>query len=371
MDWAASTPLHPQVARAMRAAESAYGNPSAPHEEGRMARALIDDARTRIARVLGVKADELVFTASGTESNNLAVGWVREGAHVIASVFEHPSVGEPIAHLEHGRKIAVSYVRPNADGIITPDAVQKLLRPETALVSIVAVQSEIGTIQPLKEIARMLSNTRVFDRRPVLHSDACQGPMFLDVSPHTLGVDIATYDAQKIRGPKGVGLLWRRSSVTLEPVVRGGGQERRVRPGTENTVGIVGMAEAFELAAEGRSERARKVEEVRDYFVELLKKEIPQAELNGGLKHRIANNVNISIPGADGDYLAVLMDARGIAVSPRSACVASGTPSSAILALGKSDAAARGTVRFTFGPDVTKSDAKRAVLALKDALRVM
>jgi cysteine desulfurase len=157
----------------------------------------------------------------------------------------------------------------------------------------------------------------------------------------------------------------------LEPVVRGGGQERKVRPGTENVDGIVGMAEAFELAAIGRSERVKKVSAVRDYFVELLKKEILEAKVNGGLKHRVANNIHISIPGADGDYLAVLMDARGVAVSPRSACAADESLSEAVLALGKSDALARGTLRFTFGPAITKLEAKRAIFALKDALKVI
>lgn len=317
--------------------------------------------------MLGVKADELTFTASGTESNNLAVGWVPSGAHIITSAFEHPSIAEPIKALGK-RGVAVSYVQPSAEGIITPEAVQKLLRPETALVSIVAVQSEIGTIQPLKEISRMLEK---HNSRAVLHTDSCQGPLWLDVSPHALGADVASYDAQKIMGPKGVGLLWRRSSVMLEPVVRGGGQERKLRPGTENTVGIAGMAAAFELAAKGRSQRARKVEEVRDYFVELLKKEIPRAEVNGSMKHRVANNVHISIPGADGDYLAVLLDTRGIAVSPRSACSADESLSEAVLALGKSDAHAHGTLRFTLGPSVTKSDARRAVHALKDALKII
>jgi cysteine desulfurase len=361
MDFSASTPLHPQVVRAMRKVEGAYGNPSAPHAEGRRSRDLVEGSRVRIARVLSVKPDELIFTASGTEANNIAIRG-SNATHIVISAFEHPSVTNAATLFPH------SLILPTSEGVITPESVQKLIRPETSLVSIVAVQGEIGTIQPLKEISRMLKAT---NPKIILHSDACQNFMFLDVAPHALGVDIASYDAQKLMGPKGVGLLWRKPRITLEPVVRGGGQERGVRPGTENTAGIVGMAEAFELAKEGRSQRARKVEEVRDYFVELLKKEVPQAEVNGGMKHRVANNVNISIHGADGDYLAVLMDLRGVAVSPRSACIASGTPSSAILALGKSDAAARGTLRFTFGPSVTKQDAARAIAALKAALIII
>ena len=351
----------------MRAAEKHFGNPSAPHEEGRRSRNRIDGARTRIARILSVKADELIFTGSGTESNNLALAWVPAGSHIISSAFEHSSVAEPLKALA-ARGVAVSYVRPTAEGIITSEAVKQLIRPETVLVSVCAVQSEIGAIQPVKDISRTVKK---INPHIIMHADACQGSLFLDLSPHALGVDIATYDAQKIMGPKGVGLLWREFSVPLAPVIRGGNQERGLRPATENTVGIVGMAEAFALASEGRDARAKKVTFVRDYFIELLKKEIPQADLNGGVTHRIANNVNISVLGADGDYLAVLMDARGVAVSPRSACVASGKPSSAVEALGKDILHAHGTLRFTFGPSVIRADALRALRALKDSLKVI
>lgn len=367
MDWAAATPLHRSVVRAMRTVERAYGNPSAPHAEGREARALIDSARTRIARTLGVKADELVFTSGGTESNNLALGWVPDNCHVIISAFEHPSVAEAAEALK-SRGVTISYARPNTDGIVTPDAVEKLLQPTTALVSIVAVQSEIGAIQPIREIARMLE-TRA--PKVILHTDACQNPMFLDLSPHRLGADLVTYDAQKIRGPKGAGLLYHALRVPLTPVTHGGKQERHLRPGTENTVDIVGMAEAFGLAQEMRMKNEKRVREVRDYFINLLKQEVPEAELNGGVKHRIANNINISIPGADGDYLAVLMDARGVSVSPRSACITDGAPSSAVLALGKSETAARGTLRFTLGPGVSTADARAAIAALKSSVKVV
>lgn len=382
MDFAAATPLHPRVRRAMRQAEKHYGNPSAPHEEGRAARALIEGARERIARTLSVKADELVFTGSGTEANNLATtgvieGFMREGRkpetlHIVSSSFEHPSVAEPVAALAR-RGVVVSYVSSTPDGIITPEAVASALCPETVLVTICAVQGEIGTIQPLREISRAVNSVQPSKvaQKVVVHTDASQAPLWFNASPHALGVDLTTYDAHKLQGPKGVGLLYRDFSVPLSPVVRGGGQERGVRPATENTVAIAGMAEAFELAREGRSERVKKVEAVRDYFAELLKKEVPQAEVNGTMKRRVANNVNISLPGADGDYLAVLLDTEGVAVSPRSTCIASGTPSGAVRALGKGEAAARGTVRFTFSPSVTRAEVRHAVRALKDALNVV
>ena len=377
MDFAAATPLDPWVARAMHKAEGTYGNPSAPHQEGRAARALIEGARTTIARCLGVKSDELIFTASGTESNNLAIHGVMEARvkggtdpariHIITSSFEHPSLGEAVQYWVK-RGASVSLVSPDNNGIIQPESVVALVHPETVLVSIVAVQSEIGAIQPLADIARAV---KAINHKIIFHTDACQNPLYLDLSPHRLGVDLATYDAQKLMGPKGVGLLWRKLPIPIEGLMRGGKQERGIRPGTENTVGIVGMAKAFELAGVDRSERSTRVEGVRDYFIELLKKELPQVELNGGARRRIANNINISVPGADGDYLAVLMDVRGVAVSPRSACIASGAPSVAVTSLGKDNVCATGTLRFTLEPTVTRADAKRAVSALKDALKVI
>lgn len=368
---------------------TAYGNPSAPHKEAREARALLEGARERIARTLSVSPNELTITGSGTEGNNLAVfgiieallvrGARPEDMHVIASGFEHPSLGDPLAALTR-RGISLSLVAPNEEGIITPEAVRALVRPETVLISIVAVQSEIGQIQPLKDIARMLEPIRAAREArvqelapeaffPLLHSDASQSPLFVDLSPERIGVDVATYDAQKIMGPKGVGVLFKKSWVPLAPLMKGGKQERGLRPGTENVAGALGMAKAFELAHKGREARIKKVAAVRDYFVELLAAELPQVQVNGGMKHRIANNVHVSVPGADGDYLAVLMDKRGVAVSPRSACIASGTPSQTIVALGKK-AQAMGTLRFSFPPWVTRAGARRAVAALKKAVAI-
>lgn len=391
MDYASSTPVAREVVREMMRGVRAFGNPSAPHEEGRNAKALLEEARTRLARTLSVKPESLIFTGSGTESNNLALSgilasFVERGAaptelHVVTSGFEHPSVME-VLRVWAAQGVSVSYVAPTDEGIITPEAVVAAIRPETVLVSLCAVQSELGVMQPLKDIARSLEAVRFARAQihqalvpeaalPLLHADASQGALFLDVSPERLGVDLATYDAQKVCGPKGMGLLYRDSATPLSPIVFGGRQERGVRAGTEHVSGALGMARAFERAREGRGERALRVRQVRDYFVELLKKEVPRAEVNGGMKERIPNNVHLSISGVDGDYLAVLMDREGVSVSPRSACMAHGTLSGAVSALGKSEEAARGTIRFTFSPTVTRRDARRAVRALTRALAVI
>jgi len=391
MDFAAATPIHPRILREMRRGFDAYGNPSAPHTEGQRAAVLLEKARLRIARALSAKPGNIIMTGSGTEANNLAIFGVMEalvarGAkpedlHIITSIFEHSSLEGPVAYWAR-RGASISLAEPTEEGIITPEAVEKLIRPETALVSVVAVQSEIGQVQPVKEISRMLK--RVREKRaqrvqtlvpetafPILHSDASQSPLFADLSPERLGVDLATYDAQKVMGPKGVGALYKHSSVPLEPLMRGGTQERSLRAGTENVAGALGFALALELAAEGRDVRISHVKVVRDYLAERILKEIPHAVVNGGMKHRIANNLNISVPGADGDYLSVLMDAEGVAVSPRSACLAPGSSSQAVNALRREEpGGAYGTLRFSLAPDASKRDARQAVAALKRALAI-
>ena len=392
MDFAAATPLHPQVVQEMVSALGYYGNPSASHTEGRHAKELLESARTRIARVLGTKASDLYITGSGTESNNLALlGFIQaligRGAqasalHVIVSAFEHSSAHDAADALE-ALGVQVTRVYPNEDGIITPEVVQQAVTPQTVLVSIIAVQSEIGVIQPLKDIARMLELVR--EKRlqttqslipemalPVLHTDASQSLLFLDLAPERLGVHMATYDAQKCMGPKGVGLLYRDPNIPLQSLLYGGKQERGVRPGTENIAGAVGMAVAFEYAKQHREHNVQHATTLRDYFFTILENELPDVEVNGSIKKRIANNVHISLPHVDADYLTILMDAEGIAVSPRSACmITPKTPSKTVLALGKSETLAQGTLRFTFGPDTTKSDIRRTVDALKRSLAVI
>lgn len=390
MDFASATPLHAQVKKEMVDTFALFGNPSAPHEEGRRAKEKLESARVRIARTLGVKSSNLFVTGSGTESNNLALfgfvdalivrGAQPSALHIITSGFEHPSADDPMTVIEK-RGVRVTRVLPNEEGVITPERVREHITPQTVLVSIVATQSEIGVVQPLKDIATMLADVQ--NKRgqttqalvpetalPVFHTDASQSPLFLDLSPERLGVGMASYDAQKCMGPKGVGLLYKDSSIPLEPFIRGGKQERGIRPGTENVVGVAGMARAFELSKEKRKERVARVSQVRDFFFELLEKEVPEAEINGSKKKRIANNVHISLPNTDGDYLAVLMDKKGIAVSPRSACIASGVPSRTVVSLGKNEASAIGTLRFTLSPDVSKKDVRQAIKVLKKVIAI-
>lgn len=391
MDFASSSPVHEDVIRAMNDALRSFGNPSAPHTEGREARELLENARTSVARSLAVKPESIYFTGSGTESNNLAVygvveALVERGAkysdlHIISTSFEHPSLLEPLRHLET-KGVSVTYLDPTPEGIVTAEMVKEHVTEKTILVSVVAVQSEIGAIQPLKEIAHTLESFRSARKQkvqnlipeslfPIFHTDASQGSLFVNLSPDRLGVDIASYDAQKIMGPKGVGVLYKHSAVSLAPFIRGGSQERKIRPGTPNVYGAVGMARALELAVQKRKDVTPKVEKVREYAIQELQKRVPNVVINGGVKKRIANNINISIPGTDGDYLAVLMDSHGVSISPRSACIASGELSHSVQSLGKSDEEARGTIRFSFAPWVSRGDIDFAISALERSLAVI
>jgi len=390
MDYAAATPVHPKVARTIsRAIEHTFGNPSAPHAEGRAARAVLDDARTKMARSLSVKAEELVFTSGGTEANNIAIlgvlralserGAEMKELHLITSAIEHSSVLETVALLEKDG-VQATYLEPDSEGRIQSQAVLAALRPETALITLAHVNSETGVIQPLSDLTHTINRmgnqsllTRFAPeaRFPVIHTDCAQSPLYLDASPHTLGVTLASYDAQKILGPKGVGVLYRDFSVPLVAVTGGGSQERNIRPGTENVPAIAGAGVAFELAKEGRVHREEEVRKIRDSLIELVQKKIPEAELIGSHKHRIANNALFTIPGVDGDYLTVLMDAEGIAVTPRSACLGSGGAiSDVVLAITHDEAKARGTIRFSLGPSTSMQDCRTAVDALLTCLPI-
>jgi cysteine desulfurase len=388
LDHASATLVDPRVVDAVARATLLFsGNPSASHEEGRKARAAVSAAREKVARSFSVKPEEILFTSGGTESNNLAIhglvkalavrGAKRNGIHIISTSVEHSSVLKTLAMLEE-KGIAVTYVAPEKDGIVNAEKVAEAVRPETALVTLAHVNSEIGTIQPISRIAEILRK-RPFDsafygiapetRFPVIHADAAQSPLYMEAGPHALRADMVSYDAQKVGGPKGVGILYRDFSVPLAPLYGGGTQERSLRPGTENVPAIVGAGLGFELAKEGRKARAERVALIRDNLVGLVLREIPEARLTGSPKHRIANNAHFVIPGISGDYLSVLMDTEGIAVSPRSACIGSGEPFSYVVKeVTGNDEDARATIRFSLGALSTKNECERAVRALVKAV---
>jgi len=391
LDHASSSPLTKAAAKAYAKALPLFGNPSAVHSEGRAARAAITAARVQTAAALSVKPDELIFTSGGTEANNLAIVGVvralrREGVpytkmHCITSSIEHASVLETFSILEEDG-VRVTYVDPGTDGVIRGTSVLEHITPETVIISLAHVNSETGTIQPIPELgADLLKLKKGFDSAfakvapgapfPLLHVDAAQSPLYLDASPHALRADMVTYDAQKIGGPKGVGILYRDFSVPLKAVTGGGTQERSLRPGTENTPAIVAAGAAFQAMGKDRKKLSKKVAALRDHLVKEVMTLVPGALLLGSATRRIANNAFFVIPGVDGDYLSVTMDSLGVSVSPRSACVGSGGGTSHVaFVLTKNEEYARSTIRFTLGPTTAKADVQAAVRALRKALSI-
>lgn len=364
LDFGASQPLLPRVLRAYTRVLALYGNPSAPHEEGRRSREALEDARVRIARTLAVKPEELVCTGSGTEANALAILGTKRG-HCVTTAIEHSSSKKSFRiKEEHGSR--VTYVKPDALGLVSVESVLAALRPQTVLVSLHHTESESGVVQRVRDIALAVKKV---NPHTIVHVDASQSPLWFDAGPHALGADLVTYDAQKVGGPKGVGILYRDFSVPLTPIMGGGTQERSLRPGTENVPAIVAAAAAFEEAAKGRRVRAERVRRLRDELWRRVQAAVPEARVLGSLKRRAPNNLFLAIPGVDGDYLAVLMDAEGVAVTPRSACLGSGgAVSETAFLLTNDESLAASTIRFTLGPTTRMQDIVHAARALEKVL---
>ncbi len=342
MDYAAATPVDPRVVEAMIPfLGGEYGNPSALHNEGVRARDAVVRARKDIADLLQVHLDEIIFTGSATESLNLALcgivrGWQMthpgEIPHVITSAIEHDAVLEPLAFLEK-EGVRITRIPVDEEGIINREALKTALTHDTVLVSIMYANNEIGTIQPIKEIGKIIrkwkkehrgtvrTEKEVGDARyPLLHTDACQAVNYAPISVPSLGVDLMTLNAAKIYGPKGIGLLYCARGVPLEPLIRGGGHERGLRAGTENVSGIVGFAAALAITLSLRESESARLIMLRDRLIERLEKEIPEIIINGSKILRLPNNIHFSLPGVDHEYLALLCDARGFAVATKSAC---------------------------------------------------
>lgn len=381
LDTAAATPIDPRVAKAMRPYLAAdFGNPSSLHTEGVAAKKAVDAAREKIAAVLDAHADEIIFTSGGTESDNLAILGVAHGllaakkiarpGHIITSQIEHRAVLEPCARLEK-EGWRVTYLPVGGDGLVDLAALKEALRPDTALVSIMYANNEVGTIEPLREIGKILRHYRKErgeDRLPYFHTDACQTPRFLPLSVEKLGVDLLTLNGSKIYGPKGIGCLFARRNTFIGSENLGGGQERGRRSGTENVAGIAGLAEALVIASVAQTAETKRLLPVRDHLIAQLR-EIPGALINGSLTERLPNNVSATYPGLLGEFLVLALDAKGIAVSTGSACSAHHQDDShVIMALGNDRSYADRTVRFTLDRGTTEADVNYTVKAIKEVL---
>jgi cysteine desulfurase len=363
LDTAAATPLDGRVKRAMLPyLDSRFGNPSSLHAEGVAAARWVQTARQQAAAVLGVQPDEIIFTSGGTESNNLALT-AAAGGEIVISAIEHASikVACPMAVL----------VPVDARGVIDLKKFKASLTSQTKLVSVIYANNEIGTIQPLAEIAKIIRAHRKIHQTafPYLHTDACQATRFLELFVPRLGVDLLTLNAAKIYGPKGVGLLYVKRGVKLLPLQQGGGQEDGRRAGTENVAGIVGLATALELAASERRTQSQKLSTLRNYFIAELQK-IPGLKINGTGPEQLPHLVNVTVPNLLAEQLVIELDARGIALSTGSACaIASHDESYVIMALGRSKKEAEQSVRFSFDRHTTKMELKYVLKMIKEVIK--
>ncbi len=371
LDYASTTPLDPRVLEAMLPYFSErFGNASSLHTLGQEARAAVDEARRILAQALGAQPSEVVFTSGATESDNwaiLGVAWANEGRgrHLITSAVEHHAVLEPCRFLEaHGWE--VTYLPVDRYGRVDPDDVRRALRDDTVLVSVMHANNEIGTLQPVAEIARICR-----ERGVLVHTDATQSFGALPLHVDALGVDLLSASAHKRYGPKGVGLLYVRKGTRILPLLRGGSQERGRRAGTENVPGIVGFGRAIAIALAEREQEQTRIQQLRDRLIEGLLR-IEGACLNGHPTDRLPNNVNVSFAGTDSETLLLNLDLAGIAASSGSACTAGSLePSHVLRAIGLAEELARGTVRFTLGRWTTEEEVEEAVRATEEAVALI
>ncbi len=378
LDYASATPLHPDVYAAMKPyMDGMWANPSALYREGVAARTVIDVSREKLARTLNVRPHDVTFTSGGTEANNLALIGVIEAQHakgreyadmeIIATRIEHPSIMETLTYLA-GRGVIVTYVSVDTEGLIDTKVLETLLNTKTVLVTCAYVNSEIGVVQEVKKITRMVRKwNETHGVRVLVHTDASQAPLWLPCALDMLGVDMMTLDAGKCNGPKGVGVLVYRQWVEIVPAAFGGGQEAGLRSGTESLPLIVGCVTALVRAQEGWQLRSERVTTLRDCLITLLTEAVPSVILNGSPTARVANNVNISISGLDTEYAVIWLDAKGIAASTRSACGAQGsTGSHVVREMIHDEARATSTLRFTLGEETTEKELITATEVLSD-----
>ncbi len=371
LDYNATTPVAPQVAEAIVPyLHEHFGNPSSTHVYGRETRAAVDRARAQVAALLGARATEIVFTGCATEANNLAIRGAAHalrqgGRHVVTSAIEHPSVLQPMRLLQaSGWEVTVLPV--DAEGRVHVEDLERTLRDDTVLVSIMHANNEVGTVQPIREIAALARGRGI-----VLHCDAAQSLGKIPVSVDVLGVDLLTVAGHKFYAPKGVGALYVRAGTPIEPLLVGADHERGLRPGTENVPGLVGLGTAAAMAAEYLAENAAHLKALRDRLHQRLSQTIPGIVLNGHADERLPNTLNLSFPGVSGQTL-LEHAAADVAASVGSAChEADATVSGVLAAMGASSERARGAVRLSLGVPTTVHDIERAAQALIDGWRIL
>ena len=377
-------------------ASSAEANPSSIHSFGVKAKAELQNARKDVAKVLNAHMDEIIFTSGGTESNNLAIQGVLRAVkeklpHIITTNIEHPSVLETFKLMEKRELAEISIVPVEINGIVDPKKIKKEIKKNTVLVSVMYVNNEIGTIQPIREIAKEIRHWKKKRSRsqvsktspfPVFHTDAVQAVNYLDLNVEALGVDLLSLSGSKIEGAGRVGVLYKRRGTQIENIFGGGGQEFGLRPGTENLPEIIKFSEALELVQKIKEKEVKRLTKLRDYFIAKLSKMPFDIKLNGDLENRLPNNVNISIPNIPSDLLVIELSARGIMASEKSACESGDGKASYVIkairpeikparnAFSIADAGGEndGSLRFSMGRQTTKKDIDYTLKSLSEIL---
>ncbi len=385
LDYAASTPLDPSVAACMRSFEDThFANAFSSHRDGREVKRILEEARFGIAKHLGVQAHECHFTNGATDASSRAIRGVVEAMiekgcaysdlHIVMSAIEHSSVRSCVEALGR-RGVSVSLVPVSKDGIVDVLALQNILRPNTILVAVMLVNNELGTIQPIKEIAKVireyaLTHTErlgiLNGREPILFVDASQAPISIAVSPQELSADMLILDAQKIYGPKRTGLLYVRSNTPWTSLC--GMFGRIPREGTPDVAGVLGMCRAYDVVIERRDADMRRFQELKAYFVSQLKERFKNVIINGSLAESVPHILNVTFPGIDGEFLAAQLDVKGVAVAVKSACLSQGGEGSYVIHAIAPERANEST-RFSFGRATTTDDIDYVVSVLADIVR--
>ena len=356
-DHAATTRVKEEVLREMIPYfNMQYGNASSIYSIARQSKRAIEDARQKVANAINSKVKEIYFTSCGTESDNLALKGVayanmQKGKHIITSKIEHPAILESCKTLEK-QGFSITYLNVNEEGFISLEELEKSIRPDTILISIMFANNEIGTIEPIKQIGEIAKKYQI-----IFHTDCVQAIGNAKIDVNEMNIDLLSMSAHKFYGPKGVGALYVREGIQFDRIQDGGHQEKNKRSGTENVAGIVGLGKAIEIADKNLDEHIKKLTDLRDYYFSQLRKKIPNCKINGSIEKRLPGNANVSFPNVDGEELLLKLDEKGICASTGSACSSgSSNPSHVLVAIGLDKEFANGALRITLGDDNTKED---------------
>ena len=369
LDNSATTPIKSEVLQEMMPyLTTEYGNASSLYSVGRSAKRAIEKARNRVAELLNCNHNEIYFTGGGSESDNIALkGFAyankEKGNHIITSKIEHPAILETCKTLER-QGFEVSYINVKEDGIIDVEELRKSIKSNTILISVMTANNEVGTIQPIEEIAKIAHDNNI-----VFHTDAVQAIGNVKIDVEKMRIDLLSLSSHKINGPKGVGALYIKNGIEVEKFINGGHQEKDRRAGTENVAGIVGLGKAAEIARKNMETHIRNLSKVRDYYIKKVQKEIPNIRINGSMENRLPGNANISFKGVNASELIFKLDERGICVSSGSACSSGNTnPSHVLTAMNVPEVYLNSAIRTTFGDNNTFEQVDYVVKILKQII---